>query len=101
MAKPNKDTAGLHPETLMMSYGYDPFLSQGAVKPPVFLTSTFAYKTAEEGAALFDAMRAKDRENAGLIYSRFNHPNLQIAEDRIAIFEKGESAAVFSVGCQQ
>src|SRR4051812_22465463 len=31
----------LHPETLMLGYGYDPALSEGAVKPPVFLTSTF------------------------------------------------------------
>ena len=31
----------LHPETLMLNYGYDPQLSEGAVKPPVFLTSTF------------------------------------------------------------
>ena len=37
----------LHPETLLISYGYDPFLSKGAVKPPVFLTSTFAFPTAE------------------------------------------------------
>ena len=37
----------LHPETQMMSYGYDPFLSEGSVKPPVFLTSTFAFRTAE------------------------------------------------------
>lgn len=87
-----------HPETLMMSYGYDPFLSEGAVKPPVFLTSTFAFKTAEEGAAFFDALREKDNVNSGLIYSRFNHPNLQIAEDRIALYEKGESAAVFASG---
>jgi cystathionine beta-lyase/cystathionine gamma-synthase len=38
----------LHPETLMLNYGYDPQLSEGAVKPPVFLTSTFVFKTAEE-----------------------------------------------------
>ena len=43
----------LHPETFMLSYGYDPFLSEGAVKPPVFLTSTFAFPTAEDGAAYF------------------------------------------------
>ena len=30
----------LHPETLMMSYGYDPQLSEGAVKCPIFQTST-------------------------------------------------------------
>src|SRR6476661_4290114 len=44
----------LHPETLMMNYGYDPQLSEGAVKPPVFLTSTFVFKTAEDGQDFFD-----------------------------------------------
>jgi cystathionine beta-lyase/cystathionine gamma-synthase len=39
----------LKPETMMMSYGYNPQLSEGSVKPPVFLTSTFAYQTPEEG----------------------------------------------------
>jgi hypothetical protein len=34
-----------HPETLMLNYGYDPQLSEGAVKPPVFLTSTFVFRT--------------------------------------------------------
>ena len=44
----------LHPETLMLGYGYDPLLSEGAVKPPVFLTSTFVFRTAEEGRDFFD-----------------------------------------------
>jgi hypothetical protein len=44
----------LHPETLMLNYGYDPELSEGAVKPPVFLTSTFVFKSAEEGRDFFD-----------------------------------------------
>lgn len=92
----------LHPETLMMSYGYDPFLSEGAVKPPVFLTSTFAFPTAEEGAAFFASLSGEaskeQKDGAGLIYSRFNHPNLQIAEDRLAVFEDGEAATVFSSG---
>jgi hypothetical protein len=29
----------LHPETLMLGYGYDPALSEGAVKPPAFLNT--------------------------------------------------------------
>jgi methionine-gamma-lyase len=92
----------LHPETLMLSYGYDPQLSEGAVKPPVFLTSTFAFPTAEDGAAYFESYAGKpdsrDPAEIGLIYSRFNHPNLQIAEDRLAVLEGGESAAVFASG---
>jgi len=92
----------LQPETLMLSYGYDPSLSEGAVKPPVFLTSTFAFPTAEDGAAYFEShgnkSTTKDPADTGLIYSRFNHPNLQIAEDRLAVLEGGESAAVFASG---
>ena len=55
--RPSKTHIGnhaLHPETLMLSYGYDPALSEGAVKPPVFLTSTFVFKSAEEGRDFFD-----------------------------------------------
>ena len=98
MSNRDETEKSLHPETQMMSLGYDPFLSEGAVKPPVFLTSTFAFKRAEDGAAFFTALREKDNNQSGLIYSRFNHPNLQIAEDRIAFYEHGESAAVFSSG---
>jgi methionine-gamma-lyase len=53
----HKDQIGnhkLHPETLMLSYGYDPALSEGAVKAPVFLTSTFIFRNAEEGRDFFD-----------------------------------------------
>jgi len=92
----------LHPETQMMSYGYDPFLSEGAVKPPVFLTSTFAFKTAEDGAAFFDVVAgrkpAPQDTGAGLVYSRFNHPNLEIVEDRLALLDGAEAAMVTSSG---
>ena len=30
----------LSPETLMMGYGYDPFLSERSLKPPIFQTSS-------------------------------------------------------------
>lgn len=92
----------LKPETLMMSYGYDPEFSEGSVKPPVFLTSTFAYKTAEEGEEFFNVYSgrspAPNGSKGGLIYSRFNHPNVEIVEDRLAIFEGAESAVVTSSG---
>ena len=44
----------MSPETLMMSYGYDPSLSERSLKPPVFLTSTFVFRTAEDGKAFFE-----------------------------------------------
>jgi methionine-gamma-lyase len=92
----------LKPETLMLGYGYDPALSEGSVKPPVFLTSTFVFRTAEEGRDFFDYVSGRKvpptRGSAGLVYSRFNHPNSEIVEDRLAIYDGGESALVFSSG---
>ncbi|MFB9950075.1 cystathionine gamma-synthase family protein [Rhizobium puerariae] len=92
----------LHPETQMLNYGYDPELSEGAVKPPVFLTSTFVFKSAEEGRDFFDFVSGRREPppgtGAGLVYSRFNHPNSEIVEDRMAVFEQTESCALFSSG---
>ena len=92
----------LNAETLMLGYGYDPRLSEGSVKPPVFLTSTFVFQTAEQGRDFFDYLagrRAPPVEGqTGLVYSRFNHPNLEIVEDRLSIHEKAASGLVFASG---
>jgi methionine-gamma-lyase len=92
----------LKPETMMMSYGYDPQFSEGSVKPPVFLTSTFAYQTPEEGEEFFHIMAgrkpAPNDSVGGLIYSRFNHPNVEIVEDRLSLFEGSECSVVCSSG---
>ena len=100
-----KTTVGNHrlsPETMMLGYGYDPALSEGAVKPPVFLTSTFVFKSAEHGKQFFDYVSGRKQvpagEDAGLVYSRFNHPNSEIVEDRLAVLEGAETAAVFASG---
>ena len=89
------------PETLMMGYGYDPALSEGAVKCPVFQTSTFVFRTAEEGKAFFEMAHGKpghEGEKMGLIYSRINNPDMEILEERLKIWDGGEAAAVFSSG---
>ncbi|MGZ9099610.1 MAG: hypothetical protein ACXW3O_07900, partial [Brevundimonas sp.] len=44
----------LAPETLMMGYGYDPTLSEGSIKAPIFQTSTFVFKSAEDGKRFFE-----------------------------------------------
>jgi len=103
--RPSKTHIGNHalkPETLMLGYGYDPALSEGAVKPPVFLTSTFVFGSAEEGRDFFDYASGRKQppkgSAAGLVYSRFNHPNSEIVEDRLAIYEGAESCVLFSSG---
>jgi methionine-gamma-lyase len=92
----------LRPETLMLGFGYDPALSEGSVKPPVFLTSTFVFGSAEEGKQFFDYTAGRREPPAGarsgLVYSRFNHPNSEIVEDRLALYEEAETALVFSSG---
>ncbi len=92
----------LHPESLVMSYGYDPHLSEGAVKAPIFQTSTFVFKDAAEGKAFFELAyglrESKDDEQMGLIYSRLNNPNLEVLEDRLTLWDGGEDALVFASG---
>ena len=94
--------SSMHPESLMMTYGYKPELSEGAVKPPIFQTSTFAFKTAEEGKAYFElayGIREKEQgEELGLIYSRINNPNLEILETRLCLWDQAEQCSVFESG---
>ena len=92
----------MHPESLMMSHGYKHELSEGAIKPPVFQTSTFAFDSAEAGKAFFEVaygLRAQDQdEETGLIYSRINNPNLQIFEERLCLWDMADQCAVFESG---
>jgi methionine-gamma-lyase len=92
----------LQPETQMMGYGYDPKLSEGSLKPPIFLTSTFVFRNAQDGKDFFDFTSGRRQpppgQAAGLVYSRFNNPNLEVLEDRLALWEGGEAACVFSSG---
>ena len=92
----------LRPETLMMGYGYDPKLSEGAVKCPVFQTSTFTFRSAEDGKAFFEvAYGLRDQrptEEPGLIYSRLNNPDLEILQDRLCLWDEAESGLVFCSG---
>ncbi|HHY56472.1 MAG TPA: cystathionine gamma-synthase family protein [Chloroflexi bacterium] len=92
----------MHPESLMMGYGYRPELSEGAIKPPLFMTSTFVFKTAEEGKAFFELAyglrKGAPGEEIGLIYSRLNNPDLEILEDRLTLWDGAEAAAVFESG---
>lgn len=98
----SKYPENLRPESLMMSYGYKPELSEGAIKCPIFQTSTFTFKSAEEGKAFFElayGLREKEpNEELGLIYSRLNNPDLEILENRLTLWDKAEEAAVFESG---
>ena len=92
----------LRPESLMMSYGYKPSLSEGAIKCPIFQTSTFVFSNAMEGKRFFEVaygLREKEKdEELGLIYSRLNNPDLEILENRLCLWDGAEDCAVFESG---
>ena len=97
----NEKIAGrkLKPSTLMMGHGFDPALSEGSLKPPIFLTSTFVFPNAAAGKRHFEGVTGKRPGGAeGLVYSRFNGPNQEILEDRLAVWEEAEDALAFSSG---
>jgi methionine-gamma-lyase len=89
----------LKPSTLMMGHGYDPVLSEGSLKAPIFLTSTFAFESAAAGKRHFEGITGLREGGAeGLVYSRFNGPNQEILEDRLAVWDGAEDALSFSSG---
>src|SRR3546814_756140 len=89
----------LKPATLMMGHGFDPALSEGALKPPIFLTSTFVFESAAAGKRFFEHITGKREGPAeGLVYSRFNGPDQEILEDRLSLWEEAEDALTFSSG---
>lgn len=93
----------MSPESLMMTLGYNPERFEGSIKTPIFQTSTFVLKSAEDGKRLFEVLTDKkplsEGETNGLIYSRLNNPNLEILETRLTAYEKGaEDAVVFESG---
>ena len=89
----------LDPSTLMMGHGFDPALSEGSLKPPIFLTSTFVFERAADGKHFFEGITGKRPGGTeGLVYSRFNNPNQQILEERFKLWENSEECLTFSSG---
>jgi len=85
------------PATNVISAGYDPAFSEMSAKQPIFTTSTFMFKTAEDGERFFRlSSHPEERaegESPGLIYSRMNNPNMEIVEDKIVVMHPGAQAA--------
>lgn len=78
--------------TRAIHHGYDPLDEQGALTPPLHLTSTFAFESAEAGGEMFAG------ERAGHIYSRISNPTLDLLERRVANLEGGEAGLANASG---
>jgi methionine-gamma-lyase len=91
----------LHPESKMMSFGYDPSQHNGSLKCPIFQTSTFVFPSAEEAKRDFEIAFGLETGTTGYssdIYSRLGNPNMTLLEKRLAALEESEDAVVFSSG---
>ncbi len=101
--KHRDDSAAIHPETEVLRRGYDPRLSVGSVRPPVFRSSTFVFSSPEAAERSFSIALGKEKatpdEDTELIYARLSHPNAEILEDQIVPLDSGATAAaVFNTG---
>jgi cystathionine gamma-synthase/methionine-gamma-lyase len=94
---------GLHRNTLTVTAGYDAKAHHGSIKPPLFMTSTFAYHSAQHAkdahAQYFRGMPAEAAaEDPAYIYARLDHPNMAMLQARLAVLDGAEDAACFNCG---
>jgi methionine-gamma-lyase len=99
----DKQSPVLRPPTQVLTRGFDPSLSVGSARPAVFRSSTYVFSSPEAAERAFDLMAGRAQrlpdEIPDLVYSRFNHPNAEILEDRLVPLETGaQSALVFNSG---
>lgn len=78
--------------TKAIHHGYDPMKYDGALVPPVHMTSTFTFETAEAGGQAFAG------EQPLHIYSRISNPTLDLLERRIAALEDAEAGLATASG---
>ena len=93
----------VHPETAVLTRGFDPELSVGSARPPVYRSSTFVFPSPEAAERAFGIVLGKirplDDDRPDLIYARLNHPNAEILEEQLVPLERGaRSAAIFNSG---
>ncbi|HEX4847807.1 MAG TPA: PLP-dependent transferase, partial [Novosphingobium sp.] len=94
-------TKGYRPETLAVAHGYDPEMGMWAAKPPIYMTSTFVYPSAQYAKDVHEAFFDGTGPLKGTthhIYSRLGHPGLDFLEKRLAAMDGAEAAAAFASG---
>ncbi|MFN7324940.1 MAG: PLP-dependent transferase, partial [Sphingomonadales bacterium] len=97
----DKKHEGLRPETLAVAHGYDPEMGMWSAKPPIFMTSTFVYPSAQYAKDVHEAFFDNSGPLKGSthhIYARLGHPGLDFLETRLAAIDGAEAAAAFASG---
>ena len=88
----NENDKGLGFATRAIHMGKKNAAEQGALVPPIYMTSTFTFENAEQGAALFAG------EEKGHFYSRISNPTLSLLEECIADLEGAEASMATASG---
>jgi len=78
--------------TRAIHHGYDPMQNEGALTPPLHLTSTFVFESAEAGGEIFAGQRE------GHFYGRISNPTCDLLEKRMAVLEGAEAGLALSSG---
>ncbi|MFC4305979.1 trans-sulfuration enzyme family protein [Cohnella boryungensis] len=85
----DKDIKDAGMQTMLAHYGDETF--HGAVVPPVFINTLFAFDS-------YEAFQRSQWQEEAFYYSRIANPTQQIAEKKLAALEKGEAAKLFASG---
>src|ERR1700726_2838509 len=93
----------VRPETAVLTKGFDPQLSVGSARPPVYRSSTYVFSSPEAAEHAFAIVLGRipqdGEQRPDLIYARLSHPNAEIVEDQLVPLERGaNAAAVFNSG---
>jgi methionine-gamma-lyase len=86
------DVSRMHPATRYVHAGQHPDPATGAVSTPIYQTSTFAFRSADEGAARFQG------RDPGYKYTRLGNPTVAALEECLAALEGGCGALAAATG---
>ena len=82
----------MSPETAVIHAGQEPDPVYGGVSVPIYQSSTFAFDSAEQGAARFAG------KEEGFIYTRIGNPTTRALEKSLATLESGYDASATATG---
>lgn len=87
-----KNFAIQSPFTSVIHAGQNPDTAFGGVSVPIYQSSTFAFQSAEQGAARFAG------KEDGYIYTRIGNPTIKALEDSVAFLENGHRGLATASG---
>jgi len=82
----------MSPETTVIHAGQEPDPVYGSVSVPIYQSSTFAFDSAEQGAARFAG------KEKGFIYTRIANPTVRALEESLSTLEGGFDASATATG---